>query len=75
VETHIYPLKYRAGTPEGQFFVEDMQYFFRTIVPFLQRWTRLPDDYKEIYRQMLREMRQHDFVATWEMHTAWGING
>jgi ubiquinone/menaquinone biosynthesis C-methylase UbiE len=73
VQTYAYPLHYRAGTPEGQFFVEDMQSFFRTIVPFLRKWTRLPDDYQEIYQQMLCEMQQPDFLATWGMNTAWGM--
>ncbi len=72
VQTHVYPLTYRAGTPEGQCFFEDMQYFFRTIVPFLHKWIYLPDDYQESYQQMLYEMQRPDFIATWEMNTAWG---
>lgn len=43
-------------------------------MPFLRKWTRVPDDYEAIYQQMLCEMQQPDFVATWGMLTAWGYN-
>ncbi len=33
---------------------------------------RVPDDYEEIYQQMLSDMQQPDFVATWGLLTAWG---
>ena len=36
------------------------------------KWTSVPDDYEEIYQQMLTEMQQPDFVATWTLLTAWG---
>lgn len=53
-------------------FAEDMQHLYRTLRPFLQKWTRIPDDYDAIYRQALVEMQQPGFVATWRFHTAWG---
>ncbi|HEX6482251.1 MAG TPA: class I SAM-dependent methyltransferase [Ktedonobacteraceae bacterium] len=72
VQTRIYTLEYRSGTPEGQLFVEDTTRVFRTALPFLRKWTRVPDDYEEIYQQMLSEIQQPDFVATWKMVTVWG---
>jgi ubiquinone/menaquinone biosynthesis C-methylase UbiE len=72
VQTSLHSLVYRAGTPEGQHFAEDMQHLYRTLRPFLQKWTRIPDDYDAIYRQALVEMEQPDFVATWRFLTAWG---
>jgi SAM-dependent methyltransferase len=51
---------------------EDEKAFFRAIIPFLRKWTRVPDDYEEIYQQMLSEMQQPDFVATWNLLTVWG---
>jgi nucleoside 2-deoxyribosyltransferase len=72
VQTHLHQLLYRAGTLEGQHFAEDMQLLYRTLRPFLQRWTRLPEDYDALYRQALIEMQQPDFVATWRFVTAWG---
>ena len=71
VQTCAYVLHYRAGTPEGQGFADDMQYLYRTALPFLRKWTRVPDNYEEIYQQMLREMRQPDFEATWNLLTLW----
>jgi ubiquinone/menaquinone biosynthesis C-methylase UbiE len=72
VQTHMHALVYRAGTPEGQKFAEDMQHLYRTLRPFLQKWTRIPEDYDAIYRQALIEMQQENFVATWRFLTAWG---
>jgi ubiquinone/menaquinone biosynthesis C-methylase UbiE len=72
VQTRVHMLEYRAGTIEGQHFAEDLALFYQTIVPFLRKWTRLPDDYDAIYRQMLSETQQPEYVATWKLLTAWG---
>jgi ubiquinone/menaquinone biosynthesis C-methylase UbiE len=74
VQTHTYTPEYRAGAPEGQRFYEDMRLLFRTMVPFLHKWTRVPDDYETLYQQALSEMQQPDFVARGSMLTAWGNN-
>ncbi len=74
VQTHTYTPEYRAGTPEGQRFYEDMRLLFRTMAPFLRKWTRVPDDYETLYQQALSEMQQPDFVARGSMLTAWGNN-
>jgi ubiquinone/menaquinone biosynthesis C-methylase UbiE len=73
VQTQDYFLVYQAGTEEHHRFCEDMQLFFRVAVPFLQKWTRLPDNYQDIYTQALIEMQQPGFVATWHLLTAWGM--
>ncbi|MFL5692741.1 MAG: class I SAM-dependent methyltransferase, partial [Ktedonobacteraceae bacterium] len=44
VQTRAYTLQYRAGTVEGQQFFEDMKRGSRTVLPFLRKWIRLPDD-------------------------------
>ena len=72
VQTHVYPLTYRSGTPEGQLFAGNMQHGFRTLLPFLRKWTRVPDNYDTLYQQALIEMQQPDFEATWRFVTAWG---
>ncbi len=71
VQTRTYELKYPAGTPEGEAFYEDMRQW-KNLVPFFRRWTRLPDNYEEIYQQAMREMQQADFVGEWTFLTAWG---
>jgi len=73
VQVRAHTLVYRAGTPEGQLFYEDMKHVFRTVLPFIRKWTRVPDDYEEIYQRMLDEMQQPDFVAPVRLLTAWGI--
>jgi ubiquinone/menaquinone biosynthesis C-methylase UbiE len=73
VQIRACALEYHAGTLECQHFVENGRLFFRTILPFLRKWTRVPENYEEIYQQMLRETQQPDFVATWSLLTAWGL--
>ncbi|HET8839849.1 MAG TPA: hypothetical protein VFN35_00220 [Ktedonobacteraceae bacterium] len=43
-----------------------------TILPFLNKWIRVPENYQDICQQATREMHRADFVATWHIVTAWG---
>jgi ubiquinone/menaquinone biosynthesis C-methylase UbiE len=72
VQARAHTLIYRAGTPEGQLFYEDIKHAYRTFVPFLRKWARVPEDYETVYQQLLDEMQQPDFVATWRLLTVWG---
>ncbi len=45
---------------------------YRTIVPFVRKWSVVPDDYESMYQQMLAEMQQPDFFARSRLLTAWG---
>jgi ubiquinone/menaquinone biosynthesis C-methylase UbiE len=72
VEYSVHNIVYRAGTELGQYYYEDMTHLFRVLLPFLRKWTHVPSDYEEIYQQMLKEMQQPDFAATWTLVTAWG---
>ncbi|HLZ57528.1 MAG TPA: class I SAM-dependent methyltransferase [Ktedonosporobacter sp.] len=72
VQTHLHALHYRAGTREGQTFAENMKHLFRTTLPFMRKWGRVPADYEAIYQQALVEMSQPDFEASWTLLTAWG---
>jgi hypothetical protein len=72
VQTRAHTLDYRAGTQETDSFSLDMRLGFRTTVPFLKKWIKVPEDYEEIYQQMLQEMQQPDFVVRWHLLTAWG---
>ncbi len=72
VQTHAHTLEYRPGTAEGQHFYEEVRLGYRAAVPFLRKWSRVPDDYEEVYQQALSEMQQPDFVATRHLLTAWG---
>ncbi len=72
VQTRAYPLRYAAGTREGALFAQDVKHIYHTLLPFFRKWTRIPDNYEELYQQALREMQQPDFVATWNFLTIWG---
>jgi ubiquinone/menaquinone biosynthesis C-methylase UbiE len=74
VQTRHFTIEFRAGTPEGQSFAEDMKLGYRTGLPFLKKWIRVPDDYETTYQQMLAEMQAPNFVASWNILTAWGSN-
>lgn len=73
VQTRAHQVEYRAGTPQGQRYCEDAQYAVRTLRPFLQKWVRVPDDFDHLCQQMLDEMQQLDFTATWRLLTVWGV--
>ncbi|MBV9231535.1 MAG: methyltransferase domain-containing protein, partial [Chloroflexi bacterium] len=72
IQTRSYTGEGRAGTSDGQRFYEDMSRVFRTHLPFLRKWTRVPDDYEQIYQQALNEMQQPDFVVNGRILTVWG---
>ena len=72
LQTRLHELEYRAGTTEGERFAEDVQHTFRTFIPFLRKWTDFPNNYENLYQQMLQEMQQPGFVAIWRLRTVWG---
>jgi len=74
VQTRVHVLEFRAGTPEGQSYYEDMMRAFHTIRPFLARRGCLPEDYDALTRQALAEMQRADFCAASKLLTAWGKN-
>ena len=71
VQTRAHALVYCGGTPEGQRFYEDTRHG-ETLLPFIRKWTRLPEDYQTLRQQVLSDMQQPDFEATWRLLTAWG---
>jgi ubiquinone/menaquinone biosynthesis C-methylase UbiE len=72
VQTRAFTVEYHAETGEGQPFFENIKLGFRTALPFMRKWTSVPEDYETLYQQMLSEMQQPDFVATMGLLTAWG---
>lgn len=72
VQSHLHALEYRAGTEAAQLYYEDMRLAFRTLGPFLRKWCHIPENYDATYQQMVSEMQQPDFVATWNLLTVWG---
>ncbi len=72
VQTRRLTIEYRSGTQEGQAFVENLRHVFRTCLPFLHKWTRVPDNYEALYQQALEEINHPDFVGWLELVTAWG---
>lgn len=71
VHTKDYALQYRAGTEEGQAFVEVIASAFQTLRPFLERRVRLPKEYDAICKPAQSEMMQPDFQVTWNVSTVW----
>jgi len=72
VRSKEYALEFVAGTVEGQNFYQNEMYWFQTAKPFLQKWGCVSEDYDTLYQQVLVEMQQPDFRATWPLVTAWG---
>lgn len=72
IQTRTYNPVYQGGTAEGAHLYEDMQRLFHVLLPFFHKWTRVSDDYQDIYQQAMKEMQHPDFTATWLLFTAWG---
>ena len=72
VKTESYALAYRAGTPQGENFYQDLRLLFQTSLPFIQKWGCGSEEYEGIYRQALKEMRRPDSVVVGNMITVWG---
>jgi ubiquinone/menaquinone biosynthesis C-methylase UbiE len=72
IQTRLYALEYRGDTEPGRALAEDTRHLFRTILPFLNKWTRVPGNYEDLYQRMLAETQQPDFTAIWRLLTVWG---
>jgi ubiquinone/menaquinone biosynthesis C-methylase UbiE len=72
VQTHAHVLEYQGNTEPGRLFAENTRHLFQTIVPFLRKWTQVPDDYEALYQRMLDETQDPDFTAHWRLLTVWG---
>ena len=72
VHTQVHKLEYHSATIAGANFAENMQHGFRTLLPFMRKWGQVPDNHESIYRQMVNEMQEPDFKATWTVLTVWG---
>lgn len=74
VQVRPYTLEHRANTEQGDFLFENTRHVYRTIIPFLRKWTRVPDEYENLYQQALRDLQRPDFAGSWKLVTAWGVN-
>ncbi len=74
LQSRGHQMEHPAGTPEGQLLAEDNKRLFRTIAPFLRKWTTVPNDYEKLCQQALHEMQQPDFVSIGRLVTVWGTN-
>jgi ubiquinone/menaquinone biosynthesis C-methylase UbiE len=72
VQIQTYSLREQAKPSQDHPFFENIRLAYQNGAPFLRKWTRVPDDYQQIYRQLLREMQQPDFTVTWDVVTTWG---
>lgn len=72
VQKRAIPIEYRSGTPEGQRAYENTRIGIRTALPFLRKWTKVPDNHEALGEQALAEMQQPGFIASWNIYTIWG---
>ena len=72
IQTREHILHYRAGTEQGDLFIQDVIRAGHTMRPFLKKWIKVPDNYDEIYQQALQEIQRPDFEATARLLTIWG---
>lgn len=72
VRIHTHLLEFRGNTSTGQAFAEDVERAIPVMVPFLQKWLRLPENFEEMAQRVIGDMKQPGFFATWKLLTVWG---
>jgi ubiquinone/menaquinone biosynthesis C-methylase UbiE len=73
IQTKEYPCVIDRTNPEAQrLYADDLHRLYRTGLPFLRKWIKLPSDYQELYRQMVIETQQPDFFALNIFTSVWG---
>lgn len=72
LQTRVSPLKFRAGTPQGEAYYNDLVHM-QGLRFFIQKWSSNKGDFDTLYQQALQDARQSNFVVTWTFHTIWGI--
>jgi len=72
IQTKTYTRLYRAGTPEGQSYYENLVHL-HAFLPFLEKWGCYPDGFENVYYQALKEVQQSDFCAVQNLVTVWGV--
>ena len=73
VQTRAYSLSYHLDAATQQAYARNAQRLFRTTLPFLRKWVKLPSEYQDLYQQMVEETQKSDFRATNTLISAWGI--
>lgn len=74
VQAHTCLLEYHSGTPAGECYAEDIR-LSETLLPFIRKWSQIPEDYAHLRQQTFQDLQQPDFVATLRVVTAWGTKG
>ena len=72
IQTRPYTIQYLPDTPGREIFIEDGKHILHTFMPFLRKWTHVPDDYEALCQQANQDMDRPDFTGTWKILTAWG---
>jgi ubiquinone/menaquinone biosynthesis C-methylase UbiE len=75
VQTKLYTLEFRAGTPEGETYSENLAIASRTLGPFIQKWinlNNLNEDFETLYQRSLEERKRPDFHSHWNFLCVWG---
>ncbi len=72
IQTRISTVNYRAGTPAGQQFIENIRLGSQNMIPFVRKWGALPDDFEKLRQESLEATQQPGFSGSWDILTAWG---
>jgi len=72
IQTKISALEFRTGTPQGRAYYKNLVHM-QNVRFFVQKWDSTKGDFDALYQQALQDAQQSDFVATWTIHTIWGI--
>ena len=71
VQSRVSALTFAGGAASGKTCYDYLRRS-RTLLPFLQKWATQPHDVELIHQQLLSDIQQKSFRATWNIHTVWG---
>ncbi len=74
VQSRVVSIDYRTGTHTMDIFLEDTKLAVRTVLPFIHKWSHVPDNYEVLCQQAFVDMQQPGFVVTLNLITAWGTS-
>jgi len=74
IQTRVILIEYQHGTEMMESFIENIKLLFRTLQPFIHKWSNPPANYDEIHHQAIYEIQQPDCRTTGRLVTVWGTS-
>lgn len=72
IQSCEYTTELRAGSEQCQLFIEDVVKLYKNARPFIGKWVKLPENFDQLYLQLVQELHDPTFSARIRLLTVWG---